>query len=259
LIAAGVNFLHSIKQHKDMRATKKMKIQHRCNNSQKGVILFILLLLASCSKNHEIVLTRNPTEQKFIDAGLVDIATIDDTIEVDLVNSDRGKNLFRQNFYSGLQKAYLQKEVALNLSKAQKILKSKHPDFSLLIMDAARPRSVSIEMSDRVKGTRLENFVADPGKGSMHNYGTAVDITIVDGSNKELDMGFSPFYRSKLRLTAQYMMHRGNRKLTGEQIKNRQLLTEVMTSAEFIPLSFEWWHFIGMPKDAARAKYDIIE
>lgn len=126
-------------------------------------------------------------------------------------------------------------------------------------MDAARPRSVSIKMSDRVKGTRLEKFVADPVKGSMHNYGTAVDITIVDGSKKELDMGFSPFYRSKLRLAVQYMMHSRNSKLTERQIKNRQLLAEVMTSAGFFPLSFEWWHFIGLPKDAARAKYNIIE
>jgi D-alanyl-D-alanine dipeptidase len=254
-----------------MYLLKKKTYQKRAQTFYSGKKrvkkLFLLILLLSpllfhffsCGKNNKTVSNKNQTEQKFINAGLFDISEIDETIEVDLVNSDRGKNVFRQDFYSGLQKAYLQKEVALRLSEAQKILKSKHPEYSLLIMDAARPRSVSQEMSDSVKGTRLEKFIADPGKGSMHNYGTAVDVTIIDENKNELDMGFSPFYRSKLILAFQYLLYRRRGGLTKRQIENRELLNEVMIAAGFLPLSFEWWHFIGLPKDVTRLKYSIIE
>jgi len=48
-------------------------------------------------------------------------------------------------------------------------------------------------------------------------------------------------------------------KLTDEQKKNRQLLADTMIGAGFIPLSFEWWHFNGMPKAEARSRFRIIE
>ena len=138
----------------------------------------------------------NETEKKFIKAGLINVHEVDETIKVDLVNSDVNKNFFRENFYKGLNKAYLRKEVAIKLSLAQKHLKSEFPKYSISIMDAARPRSVSKLMYDKMKGTKFEKYVANPLKGSMHNYGIAVDVTIVDENGKVIDMGFSPFYKS---------------------------------------------------------------
>ncbi len=192
-------------------------------------------------------------------AGLVDVQRIDPTIQVDLVNSDPNKNYFRKNFYDGLKTAYLRKEVALKLSKAQKILKAKHDGYALLILDAARPRSVSQKMYDQMKGTKYEKFVANPAKGSMHNYGIAVDITIVDAAGDELDMGFSPFRKSTLALYWQYARKKMGGRLTDQQKKNRKLLADTMTAAGFIPLSFEWWHFNGLPKAEARKRFRIIE
>ena len=125
-------------------------------------------------------------------------------------------------------------------------------------MDAARPRSVSQLMYDKMKGTKFEKFVANPTKGSMHNYGIAVDVTIVDSNGDEIDMGFTPFYKSDISIYWGY----ANLKMFGlsrKQKKNRTLLSEVMRQAGFIPLSYEWWHFNGMPKDEARNKYQIIE
>jgi D-alanyl-D-alanine dipeptidase len=122
----------------------------------------------------------NLIEQKFINAGLVDIASLDKSIQVNLVNSDSRKNFFRENYYQGLQRAYLRKIVALKLSKAQKLLKNKYPLYSLQILDAARPRSVSKAMYKKMKGTKFEKYVANPAKGSMHNYGIAADITNKD-------------------------------------------------------------------------------
>jgi D-alanyl-D-alanine dipeptidase len=201
----------------------------------------------------------NDIEQKFIQAGLVDVKSIDSSIQVDLVNSDPKKNFFRENYYNGLNKAYLRKEVAVKLSKAQEILKAKYPGYSLLIFDAARPRSVSRLMYEKMRGTRFEKFVANPDKGSMHNYGVAVDVTIVDEKCRELDMGFSPFHKSTLEMYGEYGKRSIGFNLTDKQNINRELLADTMVSAGFIPLSFEWWHFNGVPKAETRRRFNIIE
>jgi D-alanyl-D-alanine dipeptidase len=206
-----------------------------------------------------IVANANEVEKKFIQAGLIDVKTINESIQVDLVNSDPKINYFRENFYGGLEKAYLRKEVAKKLSKAQKNLQLKYPSYSLQILDAARPRSVSKQMYDKMKGTKFEKFVANPKKGSMHNYGIAVDITIVDQTGEALDMGFSPFRKSALELYWMYAKKKLGFKLTDEQKNNRKLLSDTMVNAGFIPLSFEWWHFNGMAKNVAREQFKIIE
>ncbi|MGA1867578.1 MAG: hypothetical protein ACMUJM_03425 [bacterium] len=48
-------------------------------------------------------------------------------------------------------------------------------------------------MYDKMKGTKFEKYVANPKMGSMHNYGIAVDVPIVNRNGKEIDMGFTPF------------------------------------------------------------------
>jgi zinc D-Ala-D-Ala dipeptidase len=218
-----------------------------------SVIIFALLIFRAYPYCHA-----NEIEERFLKAGLVNVHSIDESIKVDLVNSDPDKNFFRENFYNGLNDAYLQKEVAQKLSSAQKLLKSKHPGYSILIMDAARPRSVSRLMYKKMKGTKFEKFVANPEKGSMHNYGVAVDVTIVDENGKEIDMGFTPFYKNDLLIYLGYARLKafGLSKL---QKENQELLKQVMIKAGFFPLSYEWWHFDGMKKITTRRKYHIIE
>lgn len=201
----------------------------------------------------------NDVEQKFMAAGLIDVNSVNTTIRVDLVHSDPKKNYFREDFYNGLNRAYLQKEVAVKLSQAQTILQSKDEGLSLQILDAARPRSVSRKMYEKMKGTKFEKYVANSEKGSMHNYGIAVDVTILDKTGNELDMGFSPFRKSTLEIYWQFAKMKLGFKPTDKQMKNRQLLSETMKSAGFIPLAYEWWHFDGMPKDEARKRFKIIE
>ncbi len=217
----------------------------------KTMFIYLLFLFI-------IINAQNKIEGKFKQSGLVDIKSMDSSIEVDLVNSSKRKNFFRQDFYNGLSTAYLRREVAVKLAKAQKILKNKDSSYSLLILDAARPRSVSQKMYDHVKGTKFEKFVAKPNKGSMHNYGIAVDITITK-NGKEIDMGYSPFRKSTPTLYWQFLMKKLGRKVSKKQNDNRELLSSIMQQAGFIPLSFEWWHFNGMAKDKARKKYKIIE
>ena len=201
----------------------------------------------------------NDVEDTFRAAGLVDIATIDSSIQVDLVNSHPDKNFFQKDFYGGLNKAFLRKRVAEKLSNAQRLLKKEKPSFSLQVLDAARPRSVSRSMYETMKGTRFERYVANPNKGSMHNYGIAVDLTIVDQNGEKLDMGPSPFYKSHAAIYWQYFLKKMGFEISSEQKRNRELLKRVMVDAGFYPLSFEWWHFNGMKKSDARNTYSIIE
>jgi D-alanyl-D-alanine dipeptidase len=223
--------------------------------SLKSTILTFIIIFAFQNTFGE----SNTVELKFKKAGLVDVNTIDTSIQVSLVNSNPANNFFRENYYQGLNKAYFRDVVAIKLAKAQKILQSSHPDYSLLVLDAARPRNISQKMYDKMKGTKFERYVANPEKGSMHNYGIAVDITIADKSGKKIDMGFTPFFKSDFQIYYQFIKMKIGFDSSNEQKKNRKLLSDVMKKAGFFPLSFEWWHFNGMKKSEARAKYQIIE
>ncbi|MCP3872781.1 MAG: M15 family metallopeptidase, partial [Desulfobacteraceae bacterium] len=83
--------------------------------------------------------------------------------------------------------------------------------------------------------------------------------TIVDKNGNELDMGFTPFRKTTLEIYWQFAKMKLGFKLTSEQTKNRRLLFDTMKNAGFLPLSHEWWHFNGMPKNEARKRFKIIE
>lgn len=198
-------------------------------------------------------------EQIILDAGLVDIQTINNNILVDLKYSSTD-NFLGQDVYGNLSKAYLQEEVAEKLSKAQGFLTEINADYKLLVYDGVRPRSVQKLMWDVVKGTAQQRYVASPsGTGSMHNYGASVDLTIADENGQALDMG-TPFdffgNESQPRHENQSLK---NGKITSQNIENRKLLRSVMKKAGFIGIQSEWWHFNGFSKTETKSKYSIIE
>jgi zinc D-Ala-D-Ala dipeptidase len=227
----------------------------------KPLNTFLIVLMFSIIYHifHVAIAGANEIENRFIAAGLTDLSKVDNSIRVNLVNSNPKKNFFREDYYHGLNKAYLREFVAKKLSTAQKILKEKKPSYSLQILDAARPRSVSNSMYDKMRGTKFEKYVANPATGSMHNYGIAVDITIVDKDDREIDMGLSPFNKNPMEIYWQYAKVKLGFKLSDKQKKNRKLLADVMQAAGFFPLSYEWWHFNGMEKEKVRRNYSIIE
>lgn len=216
----------------------------------KKLILLSIMVSFLCS---------NDIENTFLENKLINVHKYEKSIIVDLVNSNKSNNIFAENFYNSLNKCYLQKEVALKLKKAQKILKDKYPRYSIIMMDCTRPRSVSWKMYNKLKNTPFEKYVANPVKGSMHNFGAAVDVAIVDENNKLLDFGINPFYKGKIKLGYEYIKHKILPKLTNEQIKNRKLLKDIMEKADFRSIKLEWWHFNGFSKNTIRKKYKIIE
>ena len=145
------------------------------------------------------------------------------------------------------------------LVKAQRLLRQKHPGYSLIVYDAARPMSVQQQMWNVVKGTKRQRYVSNPARGGgMHNYGLAVDISIIDAKGHPLDMG-TPFDHlgplSGITNEASFVK---SGKLTAAQRNNRLLLRRVMKSAGFKPLPSEWWHFNYCSRSYAKAHYKPI-
>jgi D-alanyl-D-alanine dipeptidase len=111
-----------------------------------------------------------------------------------------------------------------------------------------------------VVNTPLQPYVANPKRGSMHNYGAAVDITIIDENGNELDMG-EPTPRFKIVDKKPEELKRllDNIKVSKQQASNRALLKAAMESAGYFGLSHEWWHFRAFSKEHVRKTYKIIE
>lgn len=105
--------------------------------------------------------------------------------------------------------------------------------FKIKIFDCYRPLDVQKKMWKIVSNP---NYVADPKKGSIHNRGGAVDITLVDSSGNELDMGTEFDFFGKE--AAHNFMD-----LPQNIIKNRQLLKSVMIENNFKIFDSEWWHY----------------
>lgn len=201
-------------------------------------------------------------EQKMVDRGLVDVQKIDPEIRVELKYSTTD-NFIGRDVYGELTRAYLQPEMAKRLAKASALLKKEKPGYHLLVYDAARPNSAQYDLWNALDHLKIParsktQYVADPKIGSNHNFGCAIDLTVVDENGKPLDMGtkFDFFGPLAYPRSEQEMLKKG--KLTARQIENRQLLRKVMTQVGFKVNTTEWWHFDGMSKAQARAKYGMI-
>lgn len=168
-------------------------------------------------------------------------------------------NFTHGNLYGEFTKCFLHKDAALMLKAAVALLRKKHPGYGLLVYDGLRPRSVQRKMWAVVKGTPSQKYVADPDKGSMHNYGMAVDLTATDAKGKPLDMGagYDDFREISQPRHEEKFLKSGE--LTQKQLKNRLILRKAMEGAGFIQLKHEWWHYDAMPQKEAFKIYKIVE
>ena len=213
----------------------------------------------SASDFQEDTLKYTETERQLIDFGLQDIAEADSTIGVFLVYATPD-NFLGHVLYKDIRHAFVLPAMAQKLAKAQQRLKAIRPDLSLLIYDAARPLSVQREMWESVKGTPNVSFVANPAKGrGMHNYGAAVDITIVDSTGTPLPMGSKhDYFGPEARIDHETELV-ANGLITKEELENRRLLRRVMTESGFVTCISEWWHFNHIPSIRAKSELKIID
>ena len=188
---------------------------------------------------------------------LVNINDIDNTILVDLKYATTD-NFTGMILYKDLDGAYLQTDVAIMLAKAHSYLKESYPGLRLLIYDAVRPLSVQRMMWEAVQNTMFHRYVAHPDRTSLHNYGAAVDLTLADSTGCPLDMGtpFDHFGRAAGISNEHELMVQGL--LNEQQVRNRQLLREVMHHAGFRSISGEWWHFNACSLQEAKQRYKLI-
>ena len=143
------------------------------------------------------------------------------------------KNFMRRNMYPGKTNyTFLRLPVARALAHVQKELNEK--GMGLKIFDAYRPYSVTEKFWELVLN---EKYVADPKKGSGHNRGIAVDLTIIYSHNgKELQMptGFDNFSDTA---------HHTFMNIPFEALQNRKILKDVMEKNGFKMFDTEWWHY----------------
>src|SRR3970040_2609306 len=128
-------------------------------------------------------------------------------------------------------KCFLRLKTVKALIEANKTFAKK--GYKIKVFDCYRPLDIQRKMWKIVSNPE---YVANPSKGSIHNRGGAVDITLVDSNGKELDMGTS-FDFFGVEAGHNYL------NLSPEIIANRQLLKKIMKEKGFNSLDSEWWHY----------------
>ena len=163
------------------------------------------------------------------DSTFVNLKDIDSTFIYDL------KYATSDNF---LKEAVYDCEVCLLRYTTIKQLLNANKEFKGLgyqikFFDCYRPLSIQKKMWEIYPD---ERYVANPLKGSNHNRGTAVDITLIDSLGNELDMGTEfDYFGNKA--------HHAYPHLSKQVLENRILLKSVMESHGFWSITSEWWHY----------------
>ena len=142
------------------------------------------------------------------------------------------KNNFMNQVMYKEARAFARKPVVAQLKKIQLVLNKK--GYGLKIFDAYRPYAITLAFYQKALN---KNFVANPKKGSKHNRGCAVDLTLIDlKTGKELQMP-TPYDSFAEQASPSYS------NLPPQVIKNRTLLITTMQAYGFRVIKNEWWHF----------------
>ncbi len=126
---------------------------------------------------------------------------------------------------------WLQADAAHRLTRAIDLARPHGLRFR--IYDAFRPQEAQWVLWNH---TPDPEFLADPRLGSPHSRGVAIDLTLIDGDGRTLDMGtafdaFTP------------LSHHGNTAISPEAQRNRHLLLGIMSTAGWDFYGNEWWHY----------------
>lgn len=167
-------------------------------------------------------------------------------------------NFVGRDLYSPHDCAWLHVEAAASLERVVAWLASRRPDLTPLVLDALRPQRVQQQLWDALEGTDLRLYLADPARGSIHSYGMALDLTLVDADGVELDMGTGFDDMTELSHPALEEGFVLAGRLSEPQLANRRLLREAMLQAGFVGINTEWWHFDCGDRALVRATYPRV-
>jgi zinc D-Ala-D-Ala dipeptidase len=162
------------------------------------------------------------------DKRLVDVEHLVSIVDVRYATSN---NFMHVPLYP-IAKVFLRAPAARALAEVQRDLAKDN--LGIKVFDGYRPYSVTEKMWEPI---RNPDFVADPAKGSRHNRGAAVDLTLIDlRTGEELSMP-TPYDDFTKRARQDF------NDLPPNVIANRTQLRDAMTQHGFEPLPSEWWHF----------------
>ncbi len=159
----------------------------------------------------------------------LDLADVEKGIQIDMRYATTNNFVNEQMYECG--RCFLRPEVARAVAEAHHHLKKQ--GYGLKMLDCFRPRPIQQKLWDKVPNP---SYVTPPKKGSMHNRGLAVDLTLVDVAGNQIDMG-TPF---------DFFGKEAHHTYTGfskEILDHRKLLKQTMKLYGFKHIRTEWWHY----------------
>ena len=195
------------------------------SQSLKSSLLLLLLTVA---------LAQGPPVEPgpFRTPDLVEIVKLDPTIRLDIRYATRN-NFLAEKVYKE-RRAFLQRPAAEALVRANRKLRTQ--GYGLVVFDGYRPWSVTKIFWDATPEDR-KIFVADPSKGSRHNRGCAVDLTLFDLKSGEIVKMPSEYDEMTERAHINYEC------ATEEAKRLRESLRGAMSAEGFAVYEPEWWHY----------------
>ncbi len=191
--------------------------------------------LLACDRSEKIAPPARPSNTLAL-AGqgeLVELTRLDPSIRLDIryatANNFTGRILYDQ------PRAFLVQPAAEALARVHKAAAAK--GYGLTIFDAYRPWRITKALWDATPPGPQRNYVANPKKGSKHNRGCAVDLSLHQldtGALVEMPSGYDEFTQRA---------HRDFMAAAPEAIANRERLERWMEAQGFRGISNEWWHF----------------
>lgn len=193
------------------------------------VIILFIAVLQSCKSQTLDAKSKKETAVIIDDTTFVNLKDYSTDFIYDMKYATEN-NFLKAKVYD-CPECYLRLKTVQALIAANKAFIKK--GYRIKLFDCYRPLDIQKRMWKIVSNPE---YVADPAKGSIHNRGGAVDITLVDQKGKELDMG-TPFDFFGIEASHNY------EKLSKKVKNNRMLLKRIMTENKFNSLASEWWHY----------------
>ena len=200
--------------------------------AQKRALRFTIAAICLILSSSVFGQTGPPKEQNKRDADLIELTKLNKTIKLDIryatANNFVGRAVYPE------ARAFLQRPAAEALVRVHKLLKKE--GLGLVIFDGYRPWSITKLFWEVVPDDKRK-YVADPAKGSKHNRGCAVDLSIYDLKTDKLIPMPSDFDEFNEKASPDF---KGG---TDAERANRDILRHLMEAEGFAVNPNEWWHF----------------
>jgi D-alanyl-D-alanine dipeptidase len=160
--------------------------------------------------------------------------------------------------YGGMDCAWLRSEAAAGVEAAAAWLSAQRPGWRILILDALRPQRVQESIWKDVVGSDMQHYFADPVRGSIHSFGMALDVTLLDPQGAEADMGSGFDEMTLASHPALHQEHLASGVLTPAQVHERDWLARAMQHGGFAGIPTEWWHFDHGDRQHVRSAFPRV-